>query len=67
MPECNTSRFRQQVFEYYFTISNLLFIIIYPLPNLPPRGKEWIYLSPLGENERGYKLNKYKTTLLPKL
>jgi hypothetical protein len=30
---------------------------IYPLPNLPPRGKERIYLSPLGENERGYFYN----------
>ena len=38
-----------------FYNSDLLFIIRYPLPDLPPRGKEWFYLSSLGGNERGFK------------
>jgi hypothetical protein len=41
---------KKQLLRYYFLI-----ILIYPLPSLPPRGKEVDYLSPLGENERGYK------------
>jgi hypothetical protein len=37
-----------------------LFLINYPLPNLPPRGKEWINLFPLGGNKKGGKSQKKK-------
>jgi hypothetical protein len=33
-----------------------LYIVLNPLPNLPPRGKEFI-ISPLGEIEKGVKNN----------
>jgi hypothetical protein len=39
---------------WHYLIKTIFYYqVIYPLPNLPPGGKEYQNLSPLGENERG--------------
>jgi hypothetical protein len=47
--------FKVGVFKVLLIDVSLSLQIIYPLPDLPPRGKEYQNLSPLGENERGSK------------